>query len=142
LCKCLKLLLCGTSDPFNRRHCLTKLRKRLAFDLQYFDKEWSIKAGIAKGRPLPEWINDEPPRLPNENFYLRAFNDLTTCRDVGTSIGPIPWRDIFVYAGFKGLEHDLIDPFIQIIREMDSAYLDYQRDKQADKPEDGTKARA
>lgn len=44
--------------------------------------------------------------------------------------GPIPWRDILTYAHFAKLEEDLIDPFIQIIREMDSGYLGWQAKKQ------------
>lgn len=55
---------------------------------------------------------------------------MNTCREVGSAMGPIPWRDILTYAQFSGLENDLIDPFIQIIREMDSGYLKWQIEKQ------------
>lgn len=44
-------------------------------------------------------------------------------------IGPIPWRDIHNYAFFLGLEYDVIDPFIQIIMEMDSGYLSWYNAK-------------
>lgn len=41
------------------------------------------------------------------------------------SLGSIPWRDSLRYAHHYGLEQDLIDPFIQVIRAMDVAYLEW-----------------
>lgn len=98
----------------------------MLWELDYSDKGFSLESAIAKGRPLPKWAENEPVLCPGDEFYIKAFFDLSSCREVGMGIGPIPWRDILTYAIFFGLEEDLIDPFIQIIREMDSGYLKWQ----------------
>lgn len=45
------------------------------------------------------------------------------------SIGPIPWTAIVQYAGFYNLEPDVGEAFVDIIREMDQAYVKYQEDE-------------
>lgn len=91
--------------------------------LDYEEKGFSVQAAIKKGRALPAWYLDEPILEPGEDFYIKAFNDLNTCRPVGLSQGSIPWRDIHAYAVYNGLEEDIVEPFIEIIRDMDSAFL-------------------
>lgn len=103
--------------------------------MEYGEKEFSIQSAIAKGRPLPEWAHNVPDITEADVFYLKAFYDLTSCREVGMGLGPIPWRDIYTYAIYAGFENDLYDHFIQVIREMDAGYLEWQRKKQeVDKP--------
>lgn len=68
---------------------------------------------------------NEPELDRGDEFYLRAFYDLNTCRSIGMSIGPIPWRDIVLYAQIFSLEEDLVEAFIQVIRQMDITYLDW-----------------
>lgn len=46
-------------------------------------------------------------------------------------IGQIPWRDIISYASWYNLEKDVTEAFVDIIREMDTAYIDYQNKEQA-----------
>lgn len=67
--------------------------------------------------------------LPGDEFYMKAFWDLSTERQLGMGVGPIPWSRIFQYGNFYQLDEDLLDPFIQIIREMDNGYLEFQQDK-------------
>lgn len=98
--------------------------------MEYKEKQYSIEAGLAKGRPLPEWYLNKPDIFPGDYFYLRAFYDLNTCRQVGMGLGPIPWNVVIQYAGISELEQELIEPFIHIIRMMDNAYLDYHEKKQ------------
>lgn len=45
-------------------------------------------------------------------------------------IGPIPWNVIVQYADYYGLESDIAEAFVDIIREMDSAFIKYQIDEQ------------
>lgn len=54
---------------------------------------------------------------------MKAFNDLSTCRSTSMSIGPIPWTAIIEYANWYGLEKDVTEAFIDIIREMDAIYI-------------------
>lgn len=98
--------------------------------MRYKELGYSIEAGIAKGRELPNWFKNAPEPYPGDEFYLKAFYDLSSCRDIGMSLGPIPWRDILTYAIYSKLDDDLIEPFIQIIREMDSGFLEVEAKKQ------------
>lgn len=93
--------------------------------LRYQRDGFSVDAAIAKGRPLPDWYLDQPEIAPGDDFYLRAFNNLGTCRQIGMSVGPIPWDRCIDYAERAGLEPDLIDAFVSVIRAMDAAYLDW-----------------
>jgi hypothetical protein len=86
---------------------------------------FSIEAAAAKGRDLPEWFMDEPFLEPGDDFYLKAFRDLDTCRAYGMSAGPIPWKDIVYYAERSFLDEDLINPFVYIIRAMDNGFREW-----------------
>lgn len=78
---------------------------------------------VERGVPLPAWATDCPELALGEGFYLSAFTDLSSCREVGFGIGPIPWRDAIHYAQFKGLDDELTELFWVVISAMDSAYL-------------------
>ena len=62
---------------------------------------------------------------------MKSFYDLSTCRINGMGMGQIPWRDIISYASWYNLEKDITEAFVDIIREMDTAYIDYQNKEQA-----------
>ena len=80
-------------------------------------------------------------RLPGDELYLRAFHDLSTCREMGMALGPIPWRDILTYGMFRGLDNELLDHFIQVIREMDAGYLKWENERQKKQRESDEKQR-
>jgi hypothetical protein len=63
-------------------------------------------------------------------FYLKAFYDLSTCRQSGFGPGPIPWDKIIQYGLWYGLDSCLIEVFVDIIREMDTAYLEHHASEQ------------
>lgn len=86
---------------------------------------WSVETAKKKGRPLPQWYLDEPDIDPINNFYLQAFYDLSTCRNIGQILGPIPWNIIVQYAEYSGLEIDMTDLFIRVMRSLDLAYLEW-----------------
>ena len=86
-----------------------------------------IEASLKKRGELPEWCQDEPEILEVEGFYLEAFSRLSTCRQLGMSPGPIPWRDIRDYAIDAGLDWTETGVFTEIIHTMDSAWLEWQR---------------
>jgi hypothetical protein len=81
---------------------------------------------MAKGRPLPAWYLDRPELFAVEAFYIAAFFDLSTCRSIGMSLGPIPWTAIVEYADIVGLEPSNRELFVFVIRELDAAYLAWQ----------------
>lgn len=73
---------------------------------------------------------DEPIIEPADIFYIKAFYDLGTCRSNGMSLGPIPWSAMIQYAEWYGLDRDVTEAFVDIVREMDTAYLNYQAEEQ------------
>lgn len=61
---------------------------------------------------------------------MEAFWELTTCRQIGMGLGPIPWDVMVSYAQFHQLEDDVARAFVQVIRQMDSVYLAWQAEEQ------------
>lgn len=94
-------------------------------------EEKNAKAGY-EARKLPDWYIAEPATLPGDEWYLRAFWRLSTCRQIGMGVGPIPWNCIVQYADRYGLEPAVSEMFIEVVREMDSAYLKWSNDQKAD----------
>ena len=80
-------------------------------------------------REVLEDYAHEPEIAPGEVFYFEAFGDLSTCRMIGMTAGPIPWRDIVHYADRAGLDAEEAEAFTTIIRTMDRAWLDHQAEK-------------
>ena len=81
---------------------------------------------------MPEWASNPPEPSPGELFIFQAFWELDTCRSLGFGIGPIPWTAINKYADVHGLEQDLIEPFTEVIRRMDTAYIERVKPKDND----------
>lgn len=84
-----------------------------------------VRVAIAKGRDLPQWYVDEPLLLPTSEFFLNAFADLSTERQMGMGLGPIPWSVTQLYAERKQLDPQMTEAFVTVIRTMDAAYLDW-----------------
>jgi len=74
---------------------------------------------------LPQWYLEQPQLVEGDAFYIKAFWNLHTCRSFGMGLGPIPWDKIIAYCHYKGLDEELVEPFVVIIRSMDAAYLDW-----------------
>lgn len=70
----------------------------------------------AKPEPLPLWLC----HLPG------AFFELSSCREFGMAVGPIPWTAIVEYAERMGACDEFgLEAFCRYIRDMDVAYLEY-----------------
>jgi hypothetical protein len=48
-------------------------------------------------------------------------------------VGPIPWHRIVDYGLLKGLDHDMLGVFVQVIRLLDESYLEWQRTEQRER---------
>lgn len=92
-----------------------------------------LEVALARGQPPPSWLEEEPPAYPGDEFYLKAWHALDSCRIIGLSMGPIPWRDVVSYAQYTELEPDVTEAFVEIIRTMDRAYLKWC-EKKSPKP--------
>ena len=81
-------------------------------------------------RRLQELVDSEPELEPFEDFYLRAFWQLITERMGGPVI---PHSQIQRYGETAGLDSDMIETFIQVVRAIESAHgkwLDGERERQ------------
>lgn len=68
-----------------------------------------------------------------DDFYLRAFWELSSCRQFGEVMGPIPWNFLIQYAERAGLDAGMIRVFEVVIRELDEAYLEHLRTEREQK---------
>ena len=61
---------------------------------------------------------------------MEAFWELSSTRAFGMVVGPIPWHRMVQYAQHKGLEPEMLDWFVRVMRELDEAYLKWNTSKQ------------
>jgi len=86
---------------------------------------------VSRGVKPPSWYLEEPHLLPGCEFYLRAFWDLSTERQIGNTTGPIPVSQIRAYAARYQLEEQATKHLEEIIRTTDRAYLKWAAEQQA-----------
>lgn len=72
---------------------------------------------------VPDWWDKCPPMVRGDDFYIRAFWELSSCRDFGMGVGPIPWHRIIQYGERKGLDRGMMEVFERVVRELDEVYL-------------------
>lgn len=94
---------------------------------------WAIPMLESKRKPLPEWYINQPQIEPFDYFYMEAFQELSTERQMGMGLGPIPNSKIKEYASDCGFDVLLRDAFIFIIRAMDNAFLAWYNKQQEEK---------
>ena len=78
---------------------------------------------------MPARIANAPQLLPGLDFFYIAFLELSTCRDVGMGLGPIPWTAMNAYAERYGLEDDDFAEFTWLLKRLDATYLQQQDEK-------------
>jgi len=88
-----------------------------------------------KGRKegLPRWYVERPPHVPGTEHFLRAFWELSSTRQFGQALGPIPWHRIVEYAHWIGLDDAMAHVLVAVVRDLDEAYLsDLRRQQRTD----------
>ena len=78
---------------------------------------------------IPKFIQDAPELHMGLELYYTAFWDLDGCRQVGFSVGQIPWVAIHEYATYNEFDDDQKDTLFRYIRGMDKEYLSYHSSK-------------
>jgi hypothetical protein len=58
-------------------------------------------------------------------IFAEAFRELGTCRQIGFSIGPIPWLAVDAYCTRHGFDDEISADMFYIIRQVDDAYLEW-----------------
>ena len=78
---------------------------------------------IEGGKDPPAQFFDWPEIPECYEFYWVAFGDLSTERQIGMSLGPIPRSSMASYANESGLYGDAAEHFMSVLRAVDDAYL-------------------
>jgi hypothetical protein len=103
----------------------------LLFALKYVPEDVTAVARQAKRerRKLPDWLANAPQLKSGLEFYWNAFHELGTCRPVGFGMGQIPWTAIHMYAEAQELDWEDEETLRYLIREMDNAFIEHNKEK-------------
>lgn len=80
---------------------------------------------MERGAPIPSWVDEEPEGMAADSYYMQAFWDLSTERQLGFTVGPIPQSAIQRYPGVDQLSPAMMALFKAVITDMDSTYRDW-----------------
>jgi hypothetical protein len=74
---------------------------------------------------------EDRPTVPDHLVFLwKAFWDLSSDRQVGMALGPIPWSSIDRYSVRHGVNNiDEFEYMLALLKGMDEVYLEYQNKK-------------
>ena len=92
-----------------------------------------ITAAIRRRQPIPDVIANAPQLLPGLEGYFEAFTELSTCRQSGMSMGPIPWSAVNEYAKRYNYSGEGFDYLVRMVRALDDTFLAYDRAETARK---------
>ena len=79
--------------------------------------------------PVPDKIKNAPNLSVGLVLYWRAFQDLSSDRDIGMGVGPIPWTSMDAWAARNRIRGDSFERFVMILRGMDGAFMEKQGKK-------------
>lgn len=88
---------------------------------------------MREGTPLPQRIQNAPQLAFGMQMYFSAFMDLTSCRQIGMSLGPIPWTAVNDYALYLGLDEEQSEDLHLFVRALDNEYMSHHNKKSAKK---------
>ena len=74
---------------------------------------------------LPDRIANAPTLGPFQEVYWQAFQDLTSSRSTGFSVGYIPWGAMRDYVQWHDFDKETAEDFFLILRIMDRAYVEW-----------------
>lgn len=81
----------------------------------------------------------KPELLDGLEAYYRAFEQLTSCRNVGLDEGPIPWTAIRDYANEHRIVGDMRSDLFHHVRALDNEYLRKRGEDRKQAQADGDK---
>lgn len=79
--------------------------------------------------PIPDKFRDKPTVKSGLELYWKAFQDLSSDRDIGMGIGPIPWSSIHTWGSRNHIVGDDFERLVLMIRGLDAVYMDKQATK-------------
>ena len=83
--------------------------------------------------PLPDKIANKPILRDGLGFYFKAFTELNSDRALGMAEGPIRWTAVNQYGYRHRIFDDEFDRLVEIIKNMDEAYLKFRAKKEKKK---------
>jgi len=81
---------------------------------------------------IPAALLDEPELLQGLALYYNAFWELFSDRQLGMSVGPIPYSSIMMYSREWNLDEEMSHAMLKLVRKMDNAFIEWQ-EKQSKK---------
>jgi hypothetical protein len=75
---------------------------------------------------LPARFADAPELDFGNELFFYAFDELSSCRDTGMGLGPIPLTAILAYSDAYSLDFEFLT---RIIRPLDERFLHYYNKK-------------
>jgi len=84
---------------------------------------------LREGLPFPDRIANAPDLIAGLELYYMGFVNLSDSRQIGMSLGPIPWKVIQDYCVALELDEEQTEAMHHHLREMDAAYLEHYRSK-------------
>jgi hypothetical protein len=88
---------------------------------------------MREGLPLPKAIASAPQLMLGLELYFDAFFDLSTCRSMGFSMGPIPWSAMRDYALAFEFSEEQAEDLFHYVRVMDIEYMKHHAPKKGGK---------
>ena len=80
-------------------------------------------------KDIPPWIKDAPELDIGLDYYYEIFWDLSTERQIGMGLGPIPHSAIEAYAVNHNFNAEEAHDLFYLIKRMDVAFLQYSIEK-------------
>lgn len=84
--------------------------------------------------PIPAAIQNAPELLPGLDLFISAYTELSTCRQLGMTEGPIPWLAMNAYCDVYEIDGDLRQEFFYILRQLDNEMMEYRESKRPKPP--------
>ena len=84
---------------------------------------------LREGIPFPDKMANAPDLLPGLELFYLAFIALSDSRQIGMGVGPISWKTVHDYCNAYEIVGDQKEEMHHHIKEMDSAYIEFQNRK-------------
>ena len=83
--------------------------------------------------PVPDKIKNAPVLNMGLLFFWKAYQDLTSDRDVGMGVGPIPWLSMSEWGSRHRVRGDDFERLVYILRAMDATFMEHSGKKSKSK---------
>lgn len=89
-------------------------------------EDFIVRQSIRCRMPIPDAIQNAPVLHPWLTLYWLAFQDLTSSRQFGFSMGPISLLNMVEYCIIHGIEGECREDLLWFLPRMDSFYMEWK----------------